>query len=90
MNRHRNIKPAIYNAARLVEKPIPITQQRQDDDGRSHVDTSMDNTSNNIDSIEKDVSTSQNDNASASDHSSHEPDNTNKETDQIEQKLSTH
>lgn len=80
MNRHRNIEPAVYNDARLVEKPIPVTQPRL-----------VDNTSDNNGTIEEDLldnfSTSHDGNESPG-STSFESENTNKKTDQTEQKLS--
>lgn len=86
MNSHRNIEPAIYNEARLLEIPIPEFHQVEE------VEVHADNDGSLEANLVADVSTSQGDNTSAIDPLSVEPENTNEnelenhETNQNEQK----
>ncbi|XP_055308955.1 uncharacterized protein LOC129572867 [Sitodiplosis mosellana] len=86
MEKHRNIAPAIYNEARLVEMPIPVTHQEVIEEMDSHADDNG--------PIETDLaaesSTTPNGNASAVDPLQSEPEpeqeTTNSQADEIEQK----
>lgn len=85
MKRRRNNKPAFYNEARLAEKPIPATQQVEEEVVDVNVNVSVDE---DVDSnhLVADLSPSQDDIASAVDPFSGDPENANKEMDQIEPK----